>query len=99
RVAPPRPSTIWRSWLEIDLSRLCNSECCRWQACPAQNGEIGSDRNAIILSAEAHTLGHREQLEKFRRICNRVGGEARMQVLQHFDVAAPAIEGQVSGAH
>ena len=64
-----------------------------------RTAEIGSDRNAIILSAEAHTLGHREQLEKFRRICNRVGGEARMQVLQHFDVAAPAIEGQVSGAH
>jgi hypothetical protein len=43
--------------------------------------EIGSYRSAILAGAEAHALGDREPLEEFRRIRNRVGGKAGMQVL------------------
>jgi hypothetical protein len=54
-------------------------------------------RIAVSASAVPHALRDGKQLKELSRIRKSIGGEARMQVLQDFEVAAPAVEGQVPG--
>src|SRR5260221_14710687 len=43
-------------------------------------------------------IGRCEVFEEVGFVIDRVGGKARMQVVDHLEISAPAAEGQVAGA-